>query len=69
MKTAIEVLNQQIKICDGMVDFFSKELIKFNHITADQTEKLRVEFAQSDNEALKKSCIEAVQTLEAKNIS
>jgi len=67
MEKAIEVLKNEVVKCNYMNKFFETELLKYAHITADQSELSRLKRDQVELEKIKESCLDAIKYLKTIN--
>lgn len=64
MERAKKVLIDKIQECENMHSFYENELnLRFNHITADQSEKSRLQRQQSECIKTKEECEKALEIL------
>lgn len=63
MQKAIKVLQDKINQCQNMIEFFDKELLKHQHVTADQTEVQRLTIGKQEAVDVSKECFNAIGML------
>ena len=63
MEKAIKVLEDKVKECENMNDWFIKELQKYDHHSADQTEVQRLKIGQQNAIAVSIECFKAIAIL------
>lgn len=63
MKKAIKVLQDKINVCENMKIWFEKELLKHQHITADQKKVQKLKLGQQEAIDVSKECFDAIGML------
>ena len=63
MQKAIKVLQDKINKCENMKTWFSNELLKHQHVTADQMEVQRLKIGQQEAIDVSKECFDAIGML------
>ena len=63
MKKAIKVLEDKVNECQNMTKWFDTELVKHQHLTADQAEVQRLKIGQAEAIEVEKECKKAIKFL------
>lgn len=67
MKTALEVLENQIITCTNMLSYLNLQLEVLDNMTADNTEKVHFQTEKYNYEVLKNDCEKTINILNNKN--
>lgn len=63
MQKAIKVLQDKINECENMTNWFTQELLKHQHATADQMEVQRLKIGKQEAIDVSKGCFDAIGML------